>query len=807
MAIEQHLYNGEKIIQQGNVTIFNSSTLGTHSLYITNKRRILAHDSGGIFGGEKIHIYPFNLKINVEFLETVISISSNSNNLFSFELTLDIKEYLELLDYFKYDDFIFERDSKNIGYILLDDGYTILTSYQIFESKLEFKAFTIHDPFVIDYSEVENINEKFNLINIKARKPIFGQLVNRFSLFIPDHQNRSAIIQLVNSKPKIFDLITSDERVFSAFMKCQINDATKIEYDVFILESTNQIRILIKSNLKLLLTRNKDEVDPFYDNEGKQIILKIGENFFFLKPIDMEERELQIFKSSFGHFIGNYLTNTGDLNGFVNGVKYVSKTVDVALSEQSLYIVDKATKLLINNLTITQYKFIKADNLLFLTDNNWLSVMKLKDTYIEKFLELNHFTDEKVMLDSLYLPYFYEQTKEGLKLYQSDLLQPILYYHNKSIGSLRVQKEKIAEGIFTKVSFTDSDNNKMEKLYIPTTSLNQLIYTTFISNKSPVLVSTTGNTLYKSMVRQLSDLLLYEYFGQLSALYKGIEEFYSVKMDENERNEKLVSYLYHGIQSQRKRMDSVSVYIPALLNQYEQQLFKKYNRELDDKNFKVLQQKLIGLSNQLKGSLIEIENNLTHLTSILAPRRSMEDLIAERKKSGYKNAALGAVAAGAITVLTGGAALPLLMGPAFMGLNTHSSTKAMELQQEIQDENEQSRTQFYLFKSLDLFDHFFVTMVPYYIAKVNDIIFECYKNVALEYKPLLEERYIKENMLHRIAEIHTFKNLPVDPTVDVSKQELLNEIFEIASGSENIIKEYSNTLSLPNQVPSLSQSF
>jgi hypothetical protein len=729
---------------------------------------------------------------------------------------MDIMTFFEIYNHL-YKDFSFENDEK-YAYIMLDEGELFITKYQVKEDTILFTHVLTQNngnelldqakflsknnlnTFFINHSEIEAINIKQNLINIKVEKSLFGTRISKLSMFIIDQTEREEIYFKINIQPKIYSVANSLETIIPA--RLTTSESINETNDIYLLDSKEQIRVILREHLSPYFESKKEDILHFNTIENKQIIFSKQGKYYFINPTDHSAVSYDLFRSD----SNCYMEGIGTISGLLQDTAFNKQKIDLAITKQTMTIIDYAEKTPILTLDKATSKVIKDGEQLFIKHNNCLAMINgiSNQKEIEKYARIKSYHNEKIVVMEEQ-PYFFTETSKGVELFSDLDSHPTSVFLYPCFKNVTVILEKAGES-FRGVQIKDLSTNRLVKLFFPEYHINEIIYKSFVETKALMFNQISSTSLYTSMVRQISDLILYEYFGQLSALYKGIDEFYNKDADETERTAQLVNYLYYGIQSQRKRMDYISVYLPSMLNKFEQDLYKSLSKEIDEKHFKDLQIKLLAISNQMKSGLMEIENSLTHLSSSLVSRTSMDKVISERRKLGYTNATIAGAAGIGLSLLTGGAALPFLLAPAMMGLNTKDSTKIMELQQEIQSENEQNRTQLYLLKALDMFDHFVKTMLPFYISRVNEIIYETYKKIGSEVRPLLDEQTIRESVFQRIAEIYTFKKLPVDDSVEISKDDLLKELFQIAEEIDAILEVYSNTLIMPKNLPVLPKS-
>ncbi|MEM5672387.1 hypothetical protein AAHB54_16775 [Bacillus cereus] len=188
-----------------------------------------------------------------------------------------------------------------------------------------------------------------------------------------------------------------------------------------------------------------------------------------------------------------------------------------------------------------------------------------------------------------------------------------------------------------------------------------------------------------------------------------------------------------------------------------------------------------------------MESSISAVSFALIPREDYEKNISNQIiNRGIVNGALYGVAAIALSPLA-------LIGIAMTGINTYYSKKDHEMRERIRKESENQRLEFYTSKIQDSFEHFIQTLLPFYISEVNHAVFHTYKQVHALYEPIKNNEEVREHMLMKMTQLYTFKNLPIDESVTMKKQKLI----ELANKNENHAEKHVDTfrLEVENYVP------
>ncbi|WP_404429593.1 hypothetical protein [Sutcliffiella horikoshii] len=808
---EYSLYSYKLSDNTTSITIKDGSQLGTYTLMFTSQGRIVAHDTGGIFGEEKTIAYPVKgSKVYAEITEKGIKLQSGYHGRLSFTVIVNLEAFLVISRIIGEEYFIFDQKDK----CLVGENLAYTTSYYIttHTNHLELRQDGSLDITKIEYSRIISIEQDSDGVIRMATDIILPGLgkLNKLCLFLPYEQQRQKLLQSVKRQPNIGSLLKQGERAVAGRLEGGIGRNSLVTYDVFIVDNLQSIKLIRRDNLTAILERKKQDVDLFYNKNQQYIVMRLGDTFLYIYPEPTEGtkgdyyRELSKESSALLSNLNNPLMdpNTKVLLNHINEKVYYEKAaewrgnllgkpldhqIDLAFTRDHLYFLSSETKELLYSKPIKELKIYKQNQHLFLLQEDGLAFLKSSNIQILKmFVHTDEATLPNVWLDQNENPYYYHSDENGLHYYvqQNNLVDSISY---RNLAAMQIEPTDVFQG-FSKVVVTENDIVKT--FYMDQLQLENLLQRAYILEKKVMLKTVETPVIYKSMVRSYSDLLIYEYFGQLTALYKGLDEFYELEISEEERTRKMASYLYYGIQNQRKRMDTISVFLPTMLNRMESDIFSRlFHKELDDKAFKTMQQQLVSITIQMKGNLLEIENSLAHLSSILIGRQSVAGLIEEKKKNGYKTSTYAALGGG-IAIMAGltiGA--PLLLGGALMALNTKQSADMMKNQEQLTLAQDNKRNEFFLAKSLEMFDHFMATMLPYYVGRVNDSMFNTYQTMSEIYEPYLTTNDLKNECFLRVAAIYTYLHLPVEYGASEIRHTLLKDVFD---RTDTISKDIAN---------------
>src|SRR5690606_1417416 len=130
---------------------------------------------------------------------------------------------------------------------------------------------------------------------------------------------------------------------------------------------------------------------------------------------------------------------------------------------------------------------------------------------------------------------------------------------------------------------------------------------TIYSQKATIIPQLHTEKLLVSRARNLSDLLLFEFFGQWQIIVDYVsKQMYKEKFTEEEITH-FGLYIYHASFQQRKRMEEISNKFPRFMNALTNDLM--INPKLSQIHQKQ-QMEMFQLTAQLKSQFTEIENLL-----------------------------------------------------------------------------------------------------------------------------------------------------------------------------------------------------
>ncbi|WP_127836307.1 hypothetical protein [Clostridium prolinivorans] len=459
----------------------------------------------------------------------------------------------------------------------------------------------------------------------------------------------------------------------------------------------------------------------------------------------------------------------GTLTGFVNDTFYNKQDIAVAKKDNIIIFINIDLMKTISGLRLDSINYYIEGSNVFLIQEESILVINLGNEYVAKFG-----LSEKSNLDNkLYrfgyteegYPFIFQINSEGVVFKQS-ASSIILNIENSQIKDISI-KEFIEDSEFVKVNITKrSDENLIFYLYGK--SVSELVKETFKNSKLELFDSLNVKHLFTSWARQINDILNYYYFGSLFCVKEEID----MLLEENDNilnyddELKAVNILYYAVQEQKKQLETIGIYLPKLLEYNERDLMNRLGRDINSMPFKVLQKQLLSIAGQIQRSLNEIDRSLAQIPYAIYPDTNTRSITSNSR---YRHAGtLGAVGAAGV-ILTGAFSLPFIVGSAVNIWNTYKMDKELE-------KVEKTKVDIYGYQAIDSFNHIMNIMIPYYIDEVNHALFYMFKQIAQYYTNFNDSDEVKMELIERISDLYTTKQLPISNFMLRPKKYVIEQI-------------------------------
>jgi len=802
-AMKAKLSPGEKIIhvQEGGFQYSGISIVGTHTLCITNLGIVMAHDTGGMFGTERL----MEMAVNDSGLEVIYCSYAYSSSArirsiqvspFQVSLDLPLKKLEECLNEMPERCFRFTETVKG-AYILYTEipPRNARSKFLIVFKKdgVELKDEAFGQKTEIPYSRMSAIESLGrHSLRLEGTFEIDGKTLSSMEWFVPDLKAVEWLKQLQRLKPQLSDL--TGEYVQAAEVTVDwIEEGIKRQTKMSLVKKSSGSWIIAdEANWKIIEEFSQRVDKLYYDKSGHTVILKKPESVYVL---NFRKSDDPLFKPQAWHEQRRILHESmGQLNGEY-GTSTFKNTKVRLLNEphQSFALLDWDT---LSVLASRDQKtdIIESGSDMFILSENEVAVVSWEDENWKNAFEEKRrilFKDSKLGLTALNEPFRMHQSPKKLEFRQSDE-KIAASFDTADIRDISILELVDPQTGRVQVGISTAGTAEPFVVSIGAEEVPGLIERTYRFGKTALVQQMSSSRLYLSWTRQMNDFALYHLFGQLYALQAGVEEIRQAFTDTKERNLALLNFMYYAIQNQKRRVDQVSIYLPAMLEHSSNKLVEASGQTHDEEPFRMMQYGFIGVGNRIKQSLTELDSALSPVYSLIVERPDISETIKSKTKRGYMQAAATAGAGLAITALSGGLALPLLLGGAFMGANSYSSSKDAHHKMELDAKHDADRLDFYMRKALDSLDHFMTTLAPFYISEVNRSMLGSFKQLAPVYKAALADSTASTQLFSEIGNLYTFKQLPIDESVTMKRAALVQEIHESSQLAQQFVQNFQN---------------
>lgn len=775
----------------------NKSIIGDKKLYMTNYGRIFGYDSGGLFSSEQS--WEYKEKIKVKISESDVQLSNYKKDSFTFHISVTHRKFYELYKKVvgKYRWHIVGETATSAPCLIsnnFEDEYSnvVFDDIRIKDKKMILRNCAFKD---ISYYRIHSYRRTDSIVELAGKfyNESVGDLEN-IKLFIPFDNKINQLLSLVEKSPSIFQDIGDTNSIYTAVTSGIIHRRFVRNQELVFALYNDDLFIMDEAKREIISQNPLKEYDCYYNSMSEQILImhKQRQMARFILSLDYDGLEDQI-SEEFTKPNHTFIPNFGDLTGTLLGKEYTNANIMITIDEAKIEFILEDTFNSIGVVKLGNAKFIRdGENVFFIHQGELALIKPTNILTLHNYIQFESIPEPlkmNICFTSQNEPFFLEQTTDAIILKQSSQ-KDFLHLYHEQITDISVTNYGEESSSYSEVTVT-LNNQKQYKLNVYNERIKDIMSKAYYFKKEASLPQVPSDQLFLSYSRQVNNHILYHYFGQLFAMYEGLKEIQATTQDKELKNVQIINYLYYAIQAQKKHLDKVSIYLPAMLEQMERDILKEHGQGTVYQSFKSLQKNLMGITSQIHRSLYEVESSISAVSFALIPREDYEEIISKQTDRGILTAGFYGVV-GLINPLA-------FIGAAMTGINTYYNKKDHEMRERIRRENENHRLEFYISKIQDSFEHFMQTLLPFYISEVNHVVFHTYKQVHTLYEPIKNNQEVREHMLMKITQLYTFKNLPIDESVTMKKQELI----ELVNKNENHAEKHVGTfrLEVENHVP------
>lgn len=290
--------------------------------------------------------------------------------------------------------------------------------------------------------------------------------------------------------------------------------------------------------------------------------------------------------------------------------------------------------------------------------------------------------------------------------------------------------------------------------------------------KLPTVQSIHTEKLLLSRVRNISDLLLFEFFGQWQIILDFVNKQLKKDTFTEEEMTQYGLYLYNATFQQRKRMEELASKYPQFMFALSQQL--TVDSKLNE-IYQKQQKEMFQLSSQVKSQFLEIENLLSQISYIYLNNEEYQKRLKQAQLDvSTKKAGESVALASELALVTSGTSLLIL--PVIPLVGESINNKSRNEVEVIQQEKEFKKNEFMFKKSIDLILHMNDYTLNYHIQTLNQLT---YKNLLAEAEVLSlnnsEEH--KTKLLQQSLDIYTKLSLPINHDTQLKPDKMVQAIL------------------------------
>ena len=603
----------------------------------------------------------------------------------------------------------------NEGDVLADKGTKYIYSYS--DYKIKLSASLEKDDIVI-YDE----NVPFSVGTGRNSKEMPGNLKIRMSI-------------------KDFSLICKNQRDFIF----EIND----DKCFFVLDDDKVFMGGInKDHEKFVFIGGKNRFEIYYDDierfliEGSQISFK---GYFHIERESIIARSVQIFANNINRIlprgfedmvagnrkIGNLPADSdivfSRISGNIGGFDYNNSNMLLVKYTDNLILINKKTKKKIVAAKFDECRKIAVGRENIIYDGKNIFRLYLSDKN-KKIMDIDSIPDVErndIGFTKSGNPLFV-RAEDGIVRFMKSEEKEIMSIADKDIVGIITIKESDEEKIHKDFSATDIRfKNEYVRVYLKTRMVEKLLRDVFLSSKKKMLEEAENKEVYQNWAKSMNDMIMYNFFADLYNMRKLVRETLGQENITDEVRINLVNRLYDEVQVQKENVDTLSVYMPDVIEKSGEKLFEREGIRPDRNVYRMFGEVFADTAYMLKDGLNDIEIILGNLEFVLSPL--------DRRRHVYR----------------------------------------------MLKENESDKLNLFMEKILKKLTHIIDNMYPYYIREMNEKLYYVFAKLGHEYDKLKSED-VKEILFDEITEMYAFGQLMYSEEDETRRKDIINQIYKTA---------------------------
>lgn len=254
-------------ISSAEIEIPNKSIVGDHIIFISNKGRVFAYDSGGIFGQAACYNTSYPIEV---YYSSDIKLSSNSEESISYDCNIKVEDFFKLLR---------KIDKKCFDFIeclykcAINADYSCDTvKLEIDSEKFKVKNFEGIEDFNIYYKYIKSFNYINSVLDIKGHfcfKDEDGEetIYEDISLIILNEDDLDYLYKYFSEKSSIYSIVPKGSEILYGSLTGYIKDVFYSKKYMAFAKLGNTLSFVDLDSLKIIFNVNLDIMKYYYEKD------------------------------------------------------------------------------------------------------------------------------------------------------------------------------------------------------------------------------------------------------------------------------------------------------------------------------------------------------------------------------------------------------------------------------------------------------------------------------------------------------------------------------------------------------------
>lgn len=503
-----------------------------------------------------------------------------------------------------------------------------------------------------------------------------------------------------------------------------------------------------KDHEKFVFIGGKNRFEIYYDDieryliEGNQISFK---GYFHIERESIIARSVQIFANNIKRIlpsgfegmiaanrkIGNLPMDSdivfSRISGNIGGFDYNNSNMLLVRYADNLILINKKTK---KNIVSAKFEdcrriAVGKENIIYDGKNIFRLYLSDKNKQIMDIESIPDVERNDIGFTKFGNPLFIK-AEDGIVRFMKSEEKEIMSIKAKDIVDIITIKENDEEKMHKDFSDTEIRfKNEYIRVYLKTRMVEKLLRDVFLSSKKDMLEEATTKEIYQNWAKSMNDMLMYNFFSDLYSMRKYVKESLEQENITDEIRINIANELYEEVQNKKDDIDTLSVYMPDVIEKSGEKLFEREGIQPDRSLYRLFGEIFADTTYMLKDGLNDIEIILGNLDFVLSPL--------DRRRHVYR----------------------------------------------MLKENESDKLNLFMEKILKKLNHIIDDMYPYYIREMNERSYYVFAKLGQEYDKLKSDD-VKEILFDEITEMYAFGQLMYSEEDETRRKDIINQIYKTA---------------------------